>query len=146
MTEPHPLEKAANDFLATHQNWMAQTQEELAALRTRNFKLSTDTLKKKNGLSETYQRQLKFLHDQREKLATLPSQIANDLRKSQEEFKAVSAEMSVELDMSMKLGQQFMNLIKKAVTRQLKTSHFYGKSGGLLDNVAPRSVTVNKSA
>lgn len=48
--------------------------------------------------------------------------------------------------MTMKLGQQFISVVKRAVTRQLQTSQFYGSSGSLLNNVAPKAVTINESA
>jgi peptidoglycan hydrolase CwlO-like protein len=143
---PHPLEKAAGDFLATHQKWVEQTEQEIAALRTRNFKQGTDTLKKKTSLSDTYHRQLKFLHEHRTELMDLPMELKLALRKSQEEFAAISAALDAELKMTMKVAERFMNLIKKSIARQLQTSQFYGRTGNMLKTEVPRSVTVNKKA
>ncbi len=144
--KPHPLEKAAHDFLATHEQWALKTREEMDVLRKLNFKNATDVLKKKTTLSDTYHKQLKFLHEHRAELADLPATLKTALRKSQEEFNALSIEFHEELNMAMKVGERFMNLIKKAITRQLQTSHFYGQSGNLMNNLPPRSVTVNKKA
>jgi hypothetical protein len=143
---PHPLEKAANDFLKTHELWIERTQEEILIIRTFNFKSTTEVLKKKETLSDTYQRQLKFLHEHRKELMDLPVALKTALRKSQEEFETIGAALQKELEMAMKVTERFMNLIKKSVTRQLQTSQFYGRSGGILNSEAPRSVTVNKKA
>ena len=100
--EVNPLEKSALDFLATHQKWADLTRDEIRDLRTRDFKLGITSLKKKNVVSDTYQRQLRFLHESREKLATLPKDLVIRLRAAQEEFAKLGDDLQAELNMTTK--------------------------------------------
>ena len=140
------LEKSAHDFLATHKKWANFTLEEIHELRTRDFKLGTAALKKKNVVSDTYQRQLKFLHEHREELAKLPKDLIASLRTAQGEFAKLGDELQIELGLTSKLVEQFMNLIRRSLNRQLQTSQFYGRSGTLVKSDITTPVTVNKKA
>lgn len=144
---PNPdLSQPARDFLETHADWMQQTHTAIETLQTRDFTKSAEALKRLAPLSDRYQSQLKFLHDKAEALGALPEDLKSALRQSQLEFAEASAAYYAELEVSMKIGEQFTALIQRSITRQLQTSQFYGNSGGIVNAIAPKAVTVNRSA
>ncbi len=146
MSEVHPLLDVANAFLNTHAEWERQTQDEIRLLRTREIKAAEEIMKRKPAITDMYQAQLKHLFNHREALGELPENTRDALRQSQASFVELSAEYQKELDMALTSAERLMNLIKDTIVQERSTSQFYGKSGALMAQEAPRSITINKKA
>lgn len=146
MSQPNPILDAANAFLSVHDQWEKLTHEEIRLLKAREIRSAEELMKRKPQLTENYTGLLKHLHEHRHQLSELPDDIKESLRKSQMAFVEISKEYQVQLDMALTSAERLMNVIKDAVTQQNSTSQFYGKTGALMPNEAPRSISVNKKA
>lgn len=140
------LLNAARAFLETHAEWEKITQEEIRLLRNREIRAAEEIMKKKPPLVDLYQSQLRLLFENREQLSDMPDDMKAALRDSQTAFASISGEYQRELDMALTSAERLMNLIKDTITKLQTTSQFYGKSGALTEQEAPRSFTVNKKA
>ncbi|HCM84121.1 MAG TPA: hypothetical protein DIS76_06095 [Rhodospirillaceae bacterium] len=145
MIQDNQLLNAADAFLKTHAEWEKQTSDEIRHLRARDVKAAEEIMKRKPILTDLYQNQLKHLFENREELAALPEETKEALRSSQAVFASLSAEYQKELDMALTNSERLMNLIKTTITQQHVTSQFYGNSGALMPNEAPRSISINKN-
>ena len=143
-------DKLASDaavFLDTHADWEKMTQQEIGLLRAKNFEAAKAVMKIKAPVAERYQKQLKQLFDQKERLMALPIAIKEALRKSQFVFENLSAEYQIELDLALDASRRFIELIKNAVTQQNTSSHFYGYSGAMVSpTYEVRSMVYNAKA
>jgi hypothetical protein len=140
------LERAAAEFLDTHRTWVAYTKDEMRFLEKFQFRHLQSIIKLKKPVVDTYQRQLKFLFDQRKSLDVLPPETKQALRNAQIEFAELSTEYQAALQMAMKMSERLVGMIQSVMTQHLKTTHFYGESGAMVNKEVPRSVTVNKKA
>lgn len=146
MNDINPLLDATRAFLATHAEWENLTRDELELLRKREIKKAEELMKRKPALTSTYQDQLRHLFENREKLAELPVDMIDALRTSQAVFTELSGEYQRELDLALTSAERLMNVIKETIVQQHSTSQFYGRSGTLTPQEAPRSFSVNKKA
>jgi len=144
--DPNKMAADAAVFLETHADWEKLTQQEISFLRAKNFEAAKAVMKVKTPVAERYQKQLKQLFDQKEKLMALPIVLKEALRKSQFVFETVSAEHQTELDLALDASRRFIELIKNAVTQQNATSHFYGYSGAMTSASEVRSMVYNAKA
>lgn len=146
MSQPNPILDAANAFLDVHDQWEKITNEEIRLLKAREIRSAEELMKRKPQLAENYTGLLKHLHEHRHALGELPDNIKESLRKSQLAFAEISKEYQQQLDLALTSAERLMNVIKDAVMQQASTSQFYGKTGALMPNEAPRSISVNKKA
>lgn len=146
MASLEKLNSDATAFLETHVDWMQLTSEEIRLLREREFKAASEVMKRKTPLVELYQKQLAALFENKELLMALDIETKSALKQSQLQFAEVGEIYQHELNLALKSSERIIEMIKRAITEQNTTSHFYGNAGAMKPAEAPRSVMINRKA